>query len=62
MLKNLPAHAGDTRDTGSVPGSRRSPSIGNGGLPQYFLPGKPHGRRRLASYSPQSCKELDMID
>ena len=25
MVKNLPDNAGDTRDTGSIPGSRRSP-------------------------------------
>ena len=29
MVKN-PASAGDTRDTGSIPGSRRSPGGGNG--------------------------------
>ena len=27
-----------------------------------FLPGKFHGQRRLASYSPWSCKELDTIE
>ena len=25
-----------------------------------FLPGKSHGQRGLASYSPWGCKELDM--
>ena len=30
MVENSPANAGDTRDTGSVPGSRRSPGEGNG--------------------------------
>ena len=29
-VKNLPANAGDARDTGSVPGSGRSPGVGNG--------------------------------
>ena len=30
MVKNLPANARDTRDTGSNPGSGRSPKVGNG--------------------------------
>ena len=34
-VKNLPANAGDIRDTGSTPGSGRSPGIGNGNPHQY---------------------------
>ena len=30
MVKNLPANSGDARDMGSIPGSRRSPGVGNG--------------------------------
>ncbi|XP_060270762.1 E3 ubiquitin-protein ligase ZNRF2 isoform X1 [Ovis aries] len=30
VLKNPPANAGDTRDTGSIPGSGRSPGVTNG--------------------------------
>ena len=30
MIKNLPANAGDLKDTGSVSGSGRSPGEGNG--------------------------------
>ena len=30
VVKNLPANAGDARDTGSVPGLGRSPGEGNG--------------------------------
>ena len=30
MVKNLPANAGDARDMGSIPGSGRSPGVGNG--------------------------------
>ena len=30
MVKNLPAHIGDTRDAGSIPGSGRSPGGGRG--------------------------------
>ena len=35
MVKNLPANAGGTGDTGSVPGSGRSPGGGNGNPLQY---------------------------
>ena len=30
VVKNLPAKAGDIRDAGSIPGSGRSPRVGNG--------------------------------
>ena len=30
VVKNLPGNAGDTRDLGLIPGSGRSPGIGNG--------------------------------
>ena len=30
MVKNPPANAGDTRDTGSTPESGRCPRVGNG--------------------------------
>ena len=33
--KKAPANAGDARDTGSIPGSGRSPGVGNGNLLQY---------------------------
>ena len=36
MLKNLPTHAGDIRDMGSIPGLGRSPGGGNGNSLQYF--------------------------
>ena len=35
MVNNLPANGGDERDTGSVPGSGRSPGGGNGNGIQY---------------------------
>ena len=35
LVKNPPASAGDTRDTGLIPKSGRSPGEGNGNLPQY---------------------------
>ena len=35
MVKNPPANAGDIRDVGSIPGSGRSPGVGNGNSLQY---------------------------
>ena len=35
MVKILLANAGDARDTGSIPGSGRSPEVGNGNSLQY---------------------------
>ena len=35
MVKNLPANAGDTEDTGLIPGSGKSPGEGNGNPLQY---------------------------
>jgi len=35
VVKNLPASAGDTRDMSLIPGSGRSPGVGNGNLFQY---------------------------
>ena len=35
MLENPPAKAGDTRDTGLIPGLGRSPAEGNGNSLQY---------------------------
>ena len=35
LVKNLPAKAGDTRNTGLIPGSGRSPGEENGNPLQY---------------------------
>ena len=35
MVKNPPANAGDVGDTGSIPGSGRSPGDGHGNPLQY---------------------------
>ena len=58
VVKNLPANIGDAGDTGSVPGSWRrkwQPT-------PLFLPGKFHGQRSLAGYSPPCCKESDTTE
>ena len=77
VVKNPPVNAGDARDAGSIPGSRRSPRVGNGNPVQYsffffllynivlvpvFLPGKSHGERSLVGYSPCGLIELDMAE
>ena len=41
MVENLPANAGDARDTGSITGSGKSPGDGNGNLLQYSCLGDP---------------------
>ena len=45
VVKNLPANAGDVGDTGSIPGSGRSPGGGDGNPFSVVLPGKSHGQR-----------------
>ena len=60
MVKNLPANAGDARDTGSITGSGGSPA---GGQPTPgFLPEESHGQRNLVAYSPWGCKELNTTE
>ena len=59
VVKNLPANAGDT---GSIPGSGRSPGGGNGDPLQYSCLDNAHGQRSLLGYSPQARKESDMTE
>ena len=44
MAKNMPANARDIRDTGSIPGSGRSPGGGHGNPLQYFYLENPMDR------------------
>ena len=52
-VKNTPTNAGDV---GSIPRSGKSPGEGKQ-LTPAFLPGKSHGQRSLAGYTPWGCKE-----
>ena len=61
MVKNLPANAEAAGDTGMIRGLGKSPGGGNGNTP-VFLPGKSHGQRSLAGYSPWGCKELNATE
>ena len=61
VVKNLPANAGDTRDMGlmlsqEVPWRRKWQHT------PVFLPGKFHGQKSVAGYSPWGCKESDMTE
>ena len=51
VIKNLPTKAGDTGDTGLIPGSGRSPGVGKWQHTPVSLPRKFHGQRSLAGYS-----------
>ena len=65
MVKNPLANAGDAGDVGSIPGSGRSPGVGNANCEMatpVFLPEKFHRQRRLAGYSQWGCKDLDMTE
>ena len=44
VVKNPPANAGDIRDTGSIPGSGRSPGGGHGNPLQYSCLENPMNR------------------
>ena len=62
VVKNTPANARDIKDTGSIPGSGRSPGEGNGNHSPVFLPGESHGQRSMVGYSPWGRKELDTTE
>ena len=60
-VKDLPTNARDVRDMSLIPGLGRSPEGQYGNPLQYSCPGKSHGQRSLAGYSPQGRKESDTI-
>ena len=62
VVKNLPASAGDVRDTSANPWVRKMPWRRAGQPAPLFLPGEFHGQRSLASYSPWGRKELAMTE
>ena len=61
VVKNLPPNSGDSGNADLIPGLGSSPKIGWQPAPIY-LPGKFHGPRTLAGYSPYGCKELDTTE
>ena len=59
MVKNPPANAGDSGDTGSIPGLGISNGGGHGNQLQYSCLKNPTGRGAWC-HSPQGRKESDM--
>ena len=61
VVKNTPANAGDVRDTGSIPGSGRSPGVGNCNPLQYSCLENPldRGAQRATVHG---VAELDMTE
>ena len=53
--KNWPANTGDIRDGALIPKLERSPGEGIGNT-LIYLPGKFHGQRSMAGYSPWVAK------
>ena len=61
VVRNPPANAGNARDVGVTPGSGRSPGIGTGTPPVFFL-GESHGQRNLLGYRPWGPKNQNMTE
>ena len=62
MVKNLPANAGDARDTGSIPGLGRVSGEGNGNPLQYSGLRNPMDRGAWWATVPWGCKESDTTE
>ena len=62
VVKNLPASEGDAGDSGSIPGSGRSPGEGNGYPLQNSWLGNPMDRGALSGYGPWGRKESDTTE
>ena len=60
VVKNVPANAGDIRDSGSIPGLERSPGGGNGNPFQYSCLGNPIDRGAWVAAIHGGSKESDM--
>ena len=62
MVKNLPASTEDARDVDLIPGSERSPGVGNGNLLQYS--GLENSMKRGTWWAavPGGREELDMTE
>ena len=54
--------AGNAGDPGLIPQSGRTPGEGKWQTTPVFLPGKSHGQRILAGYSPQGREESDTTE
>ena len=61
VVKNLPASTGDAGEAVLIPGSGRSPGVGNGNLFQYSCLGNSMDRS-LVGYNSWGRKQLDMME
>ena len=59
MVKNSLAKVGDAGGMGLIPGTGRSPGVGNGNPFHFIFPGKFCGQWSLMGYSPGDCRESD---
>jgi len=62
VVKNPRVSAADRKDSGSIPGSGRSPGGGHSNPPQYSCLENPHGQRSLAGCSPQGGKQSNTTE
>ena len=62
LVKNLPATAGDVRDTGSIPESGRSPGGGHGNSLQYSCLENPIDRGAWRATVHEVTKESDTTE
>ena len=62
MVKNLPANAGDIRDSGSIRRSGRSPGRRAWQRTPVFLPGESLEQKSLVGYGPQGHEESDTTE
>ena len=60
--KESPCNAGDAGDMGSIPGSGRSPGVGNGHPLQYSCLGNPMDREAWWTIVHGGHKESDMTE
>ena len=62
VVKNPPANAGDARDMGWIPGSGRSPGVGNGHPLQDSCLENSMDREAWWATGPGGCKEWDTTE
>ena len=62
VVKNLPASAGDSGDSGFYPWVGKIPWRRKWQPTPAFMPGKFYGQRSLVGYSPWGCKEPDVTE
>ena len=62
MVKNLPANAGDIRDSGWIPGVGKIPWRRKWQPTPVSLLGESRGQRSLMGYSPWDHKESDVTE